>query len=95
MHACIVTVSADEPLITAQSTLLEKEHASLILSLAHDAYLVMSLRTLDTGTAKDVSGVLRVTPGGDEETASLSVEDRELLYFIRGDGSVRVFERGQ
>ncbi|KAI1155474.1 hypothetical protein F4825DRAFT_469228 [Nemania diffusa] len=95
VHACIVTVSADEPLITAQSTLLEKEHASLILSLAHDAYLVMSLRTLDTGTAKDVSGVLRVTPGGDEETASLSVEDRELLYFIRGDGSVRVFERGQ
>lgn len=50
---------------------------------------------LETGTAKDVSGVLRVTPGGDEETASTYVEDRELLYFIRGDGSVRVFERGQ
>ncbi|KAI0529902.1 hypothetical protein GGR58DRAFT_280915 [Xylaria digitata] len=95
VHSCTITVSADEPLIGAQGTLLEKEHASLALSLAHDAQLIMSLRVLETGTAKDVSGVLRVTPGGDEETASTSVEDRELLYFIRGDGSVRVFERGQ
>ncbi|KAI1109647.1 hypothetical protein F5Y14DRAFT_458013 [Nemania sp. NC0429] len=94
-HACIITVSADEPLIVTQGTPLEKEHASLALSLAHDARLVISLRMLDTGTAKDVSGVLRVTPGGDEETASTYIEDRELLYFIRGDGSVRVFERGQ
>ncbi|KAI1181573.1 hypothetical protein F5B17DRAFT_436631 [Nemania serpens] len=94
-HACIITVSADEPLIVAQATTLEKEHASLALSLAHDARLVVSLRMLETGTAKDVSGVLRVTPGGDEDTASTFVEDQELLYFIRGDGSVRVFERGQ
>ncbi|RWA09168.1 hypothetical protein EKO27_g5928 [Xylaria grammica] len=78
-----------------EGTSLEKEHSSLALSLAHDAQLVMSLRILETGTAKDVSGVLRVTPGGDEETSSTPVEDRELLYFIRGDGSVRVFERGQ
>ncbi|KAJ8125560.1 hypothetical protein O1611_g8080 [Lasiodiplodia mahajangana] len=77
-----------------EGTSLEKEHASLALSLAHDAHLVMSLRMLETGTAKDVSGVLRVTPGGDEEITATSVEDRELLYFIRGDGSVRVFERG-
>ncbi|KAI1176348.1 hypothetical protein F4777DRAFT_271696 [Nemania sp. FL0916] len=97
VHACIVTVSGDEPLIVAQSTPLELEHASLALSLAHDAHLVISLRMLDTGTAKDVSGILRVTPGGDEEitTTATPVEDRELLYFIRGDGSVRVFERGQ
>jgi elongator complex protein 6 len=88
-------VSVDEPLISAQGTALEKEHASLALSLAHDAQLVMSLRMLDTGTAKDVSGVLRVTPGGDEGIAGTTVEDRELLYFIGGDGSVRVFERGQ
>lgn len=95
MHACIITISADEPLIVAQGTPLEKEHASLALSLAHDAQLIMSLRMLETGTAKDVSGVLRVTPGGDEGTASTPVEDRELLYFIGGDGGVRVFERGQ
>ncbi|KAI0547548.1 hypothetical protein F4679DRAFT_361201 [Xylaria curta] len=95
VHATIITISADEPLIAAQGTPLEKEHASLALSLAHDAQLIMSLRLLETGTAKDVSGVLRVTPGGDEGTAGTPVEDRELLYFIGGDGSVRVFERGQ
>ncbi|KAI0440263.1 hypothetical protein F4803DRAFT_577911 [Xylaria telfairii] len=95
VHASIITISADEPLIATQGTPLEKEHASLALSLAHDAQLVMSLRMLETGTAKDVSGVLRVTPGGDEGAASAPVEDRELLYFIGGDGSVRVFERGQ
>ncbi|KAI0805079.1 hypothetical protein GGR55DRAFT_297156 [Xylaria sp. FL0064] len=95
VHSCIVTVSADEPLIAAQGTPLEKEHASLALSLAHDAHLIVSLRILETGTAKDVSGVLRVTPGGDQEIADTPVEDRELLYFIGGDGSVRVFERGQ
>ncbi|KAI8632663.1 hypothetical protein F5Y19DRAFT_471833 [Xylariaceae sp. FL1651] len=94
-RSCIVTVSADEPLISAQDTVLEKEHASFTLSLVHDASLVMSLRMLETGTAKDVSGVLRVTPGGDEGTAGTIVEDRELLYFIGGDGNVRVFERGQ
>lgn len=95
VHACIVTIAADEPLVAAQGTSLEKEHASLALSLAHDAHLVISLRILETGTAKDVSGVLRVTPGGDDEDASTTVEDQELLYFIKGDGSVRVFERGQ
>ncbi|KAI0521148.1 hypothetical protein F5B22DRAFT_40177 [Xylaria bambusicola] len=95
VHSCIITVSADEPLIAAQGTSLEQEHASLALSLAHDAHFVISLRMLETGTAKDVSGVLRITPGGDEEIADALVEDRELLYFIRGDGSVRVFERGQ
>ncbi|KAI0204218.1 hypothetical protein F4808DRAFT_372542 [Astrocystis sublimbata] len=95
VYACIITVSADEPLVSAQTTPLEKEHASLALSLAHDAQLVMSLRMLETGTAKDVSGVIRVTPGGDEGAGGTLVEDREILYFIGGDGSVRVFERGQ
>ncbi|KAI0431782.1 hypothetical protein F5Y09DRAFT_354594 [Xylaria sp. FL1042] len=95
VHSCIFTISADEPLIVAQGTPLEKEHASLALSLAHDAHLIMSLRILETGTAKDVSGVLRVTPGGDGEIEGTPVEDRELLYFIGGDSSVRVFERGQ
>ncbi|TGJ83319.1 hypothetical protein E0Z10_g5446 [Xylaria hypoxylon] len=37
-----------------EGTSLEKEHASLALSLAHDAQLIMSLRILETGTAKDM-----------------------------------------
>ncbi|KAI0476072.1 hypothetical protein GGR56DRAFT_693350 [Xylariaceae sp. FL0804] len=95
VHSSIVTVSADEPLITTQTTPLEKEHASFAVSLAHDAHLVISLRLLDTGTARDVSGVLRITPGGAEDESDAPVEERELLYFIGGDGGARVFERGQ
>lgn len=86
-------MAADEPLVSAQATTLEKEHAALAVSMAHEADVVMSLRMLDTGTAKDVSGVLRVTRGG--AAAGAAVEERELLYFVGGDGSIRVFERGQ
>jgi len=92
-HAAVVTLSADEPLMSAQPTTLEKEHASFVMSLAHEAQTVVSLRLLDTGTAKDVSGVMRITAGGDDSGAP--VEERELLYHVGGDGGVRVFERGQ
>lgn len=59
----------------------------------------MSLRLLDTGTARDVSGVLRVTVGDqvgeDVQDIQKRIEERELLYFVGGDGGVKVFERGQ
>jgi len=55
----------------------------------------VSLRGLDTGTARDVSGVLRITRGVQEEDdVGEEGEERELLYFVGGDGGVRVFERG-
>ena len=57
----------------------------------------MSLRLLDTGTARDVSGVIRIAAGRQSEKTeggSYS-EGNELLYFVGGDGSVKVFERGQ
>ncbi|KAH9888637.1 hypothetical protein F4778DRAFT_785842 [Xylariomycetidae sp. FL2044] len=95
VHSSIITVSADDPLVSSQSTTLEKEHAAFALTLAHDARLVMSLRMLDTGTARDVSGVLRITTGPEAGEVDLRQEDRELLYFVAGDGGVRVFERGQ
>ncbi|KAK3363674.1 hypothetical protein B0T25DRAFT_562662 [Lasiosphaeria hispida] len=92
IHAAMLTMSADEPLISAQTTPLEKEHASLILSLAHEAQMVISLRQLDRGSAKDVSGIMRITGGGDD--SGTPVEQVELLYQVRGDGNVRLFERG-
>ncbi|KAI0109459.1 hypothetical protein F4776DRAFT_667769 [Hypoxylon sp. NC0597] len=95
VHSSIVTISADGPLLSSQTTPLEKEHAAFAVSLAHDAHLVVSSRMLDTGMARDVSGVLRVTPGGDRHDTDSVVEERELLYFVAGDGGVRVFERGQ
>ncbi|KAI1472267.1 uncharacterized protein F4812DRAFT_408206 [Daldinia caldariorum] len=95
VHSSIVTLSADEPLLSSQTTSLEKAHAAFAISLAHDAHLVISLRMLDTGTARDVSGVIRVTPSGGYNGIDRIVEERELLYFVAGDGGVRIFERGQ
>ncbi|KAK1991484.1 hypothetical protein LX36DRAFT_590371 [Colletotrichum falcatum] len=91
VHATVTAVAADEPLVASQTTTLEKEHAALVLGLAHAAETVFSLRLLDTGNASDVSGVLRITAGGDGR----GVEETELLYFVGGDGSVKVFGRGQ
>ncbi|KAK4154871.1 hypothetical protein C8A00DRAFT_14046 [Chaetomidium leptoderma] len=88
-HAAIITLAADDPLIKEQETTLEKQHAWFALSLAHEADTVLSLRLLDTGAAKDVSGVVRVTHGG------ARIRDHEYLYHVGGDGGVRVFERGQ
>lgn len=82
-------MAADDPLIKEQETVLEKQHAWFALSLAHEADLVISLRLLDTGTAKDVSGVIRITHRG------ARAKDHEYLYHVGGDGGVRVFERGQ
>ncbi|KAJ0123441.1 hypothetical protein J7T55_011906 [Diaporthe amygdali] len=93
VHATLLTLSADEPLVSAQTTTLEKEHASFILSLAHEAEAVISLRLLDTGTAKDVSGVVRITGGGG--SLDRVIEEHEYLYHVGGDGVVKVFERGQ
>ena len=90
----VLTLSADQPLIDEQNTTLEKEHANFVLSLAHEAAMVLSLRLLDTGVAKDVSGVIRITAGGDKLHGAV-VEENEYLYHVRGDGSVKVFERGQ
>lgn len=66
---------------------------------------VIGTRVLDTGVARDVSGVVRVTEQrtgwqdlGLEEEGGLKEDDagkgREFLYQVKGDGSVKVFERG-
>ncbi|KAK4102741.1 hypothetical protein N658DRAFT_446181, partial [Parathielavia hyrcaniae] len=90
-HAAIVTLAADDPLIKEQETTLEKQHAWFALSLAHEADTLLSLRLLDTGAAKDVNGVIRIT----HKDGGRANKDHEYLYHVRGDGGVRVFERGQ
>ena len=61
---------------------------------------VLSLRPLDTGKARDVSGVIRVSRGGawdDDEEVEEKEQAKELeaLYFVQNDGGVKVFERGE
>lgn len=102
-QSLIVTCSADGPLlhnhdgVSASTTPLEADHALFVTSLAHQCQWVFQLRGLDTGTAEDVSGVIRVSRGGgggagDEEE---DLVDAEWLYQVRGDGSVRVWGRGE
>lgn len=84
-------------------TPLEAAHAAFLVGQGHVADWMLSLRLLDTGFAADVSGVLRITRGdnNDEEDDSTvdsseekAMDEKEVLYYIGGDGSVRVFERG-
>lgn len=62
---------------------------------------VLSLRPLDTGKARDVSGVIRVCRGGawddddGEEDEKEQKKELEALYFVQNDGGVKVFERGE
>jgi elongator complex protein 6 len=94
----ILTLSADGPLVSSQRTALESNHAATLLGAAHEADIVMSLRLLDSGTARDVSGVVRITAGNQTTSMvreSRKVEEKELLYLVGGDGGVKVFERGQ
>lgn len=96
-HATLITASADFPLLQSLETPLEVEHAAFVTGLASHARFLMSLRLLDTGAAKDVSGVLRITRGSMmdyEESMENEIEEKEVLYLVSGDGSVKVFERG-
>lgn len=98
-------MSADSPLIHNASALshqnatpLEVEHATFAVGLAHRAEMVMQLRNLETGAARDVSGVLRVSKGGawdQRECAKENWEEKEVLYFVQRDGGVSVFGRGE
>jgi elongator complex protein 6 len=107
-HATILSAAADLPLISAaapsasihagQPTPLEAECATFVASQAHNARLVMSARELTTGAAKDISGVLRITRGGDTyETQTQMItelREAELQYLVQKDGIVKVFSRG-
>ncbi|KAF2105011.1 hypothetical protein NA57DRAFT_51795 [Rhizodiscina lignyota] len=115
VQATVVGVGAD-PHLTAAATAeldreeaairafspLESHHSAFLMSLAHRARVVFQLRRLESGWASDVSGVLRVSPGGawdsgDEEVASnegVEGQEKEMLYCVKADGSVKVFERG-
>jgi elongator complex protein 6 len=100
----LVHMQADTPLLTLSTPPQPIEHAqhNFLVKMAHMSRRVLSVRVLDTGVARDVSGVLRVTENRDR-LGDLSLEKKnedefrggkEVLYKIGGDGSVKVFERG-
>jgi elongator complex protein 6 len=100
-HNAIVTSSADSPLLHNSSpaaTPLESEHRAFVTTMAHQSRTAIQLRSLGTGAAKDISGVLRVSAGGahdDFEHEDSGFEEGEWLYQVKGDGSVKVWGRGE
>ncbi|OAP59545.1 hypothetical protein AYL99_06843 [Fonsecaea erecta] len=114
-HALVLACSADTPLMHVATSSneggipLERNHAHLVTALAHQSRWVLQLRGLDTGSAKDVSGVIRASKGGSYESnedeqrdsgcvearAAHDLDDAEWLYQLKGDGSVRVWGRGE
>ena len=93
VYSTIISSAADVPLSRLGATPLEESHTALVMSLAHQARSIMSVRGLDTGAAKDVSGVLRIS-NGDECVDDGDTEERECLYYVGSDGGVKVFDRG-
>lgn len=91
MTATVLTLASDQPLLHTQQTTLEREHAALVTGMAHAADGWLGARMLDTGVARDVSGVVRIARG---EGGLLDWDERELLYHVGADGNVKVFERG-
>ncbi|CAO2657264.1 Nn.00g033900.m01.CDS01 [Neocucurbitaria sp. VM-36] len=99
-------LQSDTPLLSLSTPPqpLELAHNNLLVKCAHMSRRILGVRVLDTGVARDVSGVVRVTEqkadwlGLGFESEGKESEDsgkgREFLYQVKGDGSVRVFERG-
>ncbi|CAD0087983.1 unnamed protein product [Aureobasidium vineae] len=103
-----LVLEADSPFLSAaladtnhNPTPLEAAHAAFVVQQAHISKWVLSLRPLDTGKARDVSGVIRVSRGGawdddvEEDDEKDQRKELEALYFVQNDGGVRVFERGE
>ncbi|KAG0128477.1 hypothetical protein HOY82DRAFT_592812 [Tuber indicum] len=86
----VVSVNVDEALMR------DEEHAAFVIGLGHVARRVFGLRGLETGVARDVSGVLRVTAGGmGDDEGEGGGGGKEVLYFVGDGGGVEVFERGE
>src|SRR5271155_4107145 len=93
-----ISLFADHTLLdfSPHSTSLSKNQSVLLTSLIHRAHSVIGLRSLQTGTAKDVTGVIRLTRGGAwydfdrEQRDPDENEEWEMLYHIY-DGKIRLF----
>lgn len=70
------------------------EITRFVTSLVYGSLVVMNLRSLDTGRAKDVTGSLMISNGGQSNSSTLSVHivENEYLYLTEKE-STRLFYR--
>ncbi|KAK6441754.1 hypothetical protein LTR95_002008 [Oleoguttula sp. CCFEE 5521] len=109
VHSTIVTLPSDLPFVSAGiasaehlTTPLETAHAGFTMHQVHLARLVLGCRELDTGAARDVSGVLRITKGGgwDDDDhgenrgqqSAGKLKEGQWRYLVGRDGSVKIVE---
>jgi len=104
VHSTVLALPADSPFLPPTSTApatppptpLEAATASFTLSQAHLARLVLSVRELETGAARDVSGVLRATRGGgfeyDDGEDGERLGEGEWRFLVGRDGGVKIVE---
>jgi elongator complex protein 6 len=78
--------------IAGNSDNLQSSHQQFLLTTTHQSTAVLSTRVLDTGQAKDVSGVLRINSQGTMCRSQLW--DVELLYHLEPSRAVRIWQRG-
>jgi elongator complex protein 6 len=99
VHSTVLTLQSDvfsQAMPAKSLSPLQTQQQQFLLSLAHQADRVLATRGLDSGSARDVSGVVRVTRGGraeDDETAECPA-DVEWLYQVDMNRAARVWERG-
>jgi elongator complex protein 6 len=102
----LIHIQSDNPLLSLSTPPqpLEISHHNLVVKLGHMSRRILGVRVLDTGVARDVSGVIRITEQrigwmelGLEDETRIDADGgrgKEFLYQVKGDGSVRVFDRG-
>lgn len=104
VHSTIVALSSsialqlrEDQVGPASQTELDAAQNAFATSLAHQGNLLIQLRPLDTGAASDVSGVLRVTncSNAEDEDEQGHRRENEVLYHVKADGSLKIWERGE
>lgn len=102
----LLHIQSDNPLLSLSTPPqpLELAHHNFLVKCAHMSRMILGVRILDTGVARDVSGVIRITEQKigwlglglevEQKDDSESGKGKEFLYQVKGDGSVKVFERG-
>lgn len=84
----VVDLSASNPLDPVYKT------TDFLVKLYHRSFININLKPLPTGRAKDITGCLTISRGTHPyNVGSLVVTEREYIYLVTKEGSVKLFFR--
>ncbi|KAK9465983.1 hypothetical protein V1512DRAFT_291880 [Lipomyces arxii] len=92
----IVSACSANSMLTGSTNLADQQD-QMLLGLIRRAVAVFSLRPLSTGQAEDVTGMIRITRGGQLTYSGAVIDEEEYHYFVGngGSGAVKVFVKGR